>query len=114
MREEVITTLKEQGLELVRNTKWKYDHGTFIPLSILYPKADLPVIQISLKDNLNPAEHYDLGVKLGELRKKGYLIVGSGMSYHNMSGFGNPHNFQKSKNFDDALKQIVQKQRTIE
>lgn len=80
----------------------------FIPLSILYPKADIPVIQISLKSNYNPGEHYDLGVKLAGLRKKGFLIVGSGMSYHNMGGFYNPHSLPKSQKFDKALKQIVE------
>lgn len=92
LREQVIHTLSQKGLNLIRNKEWKYDHGTFIPLSILYPKADIPVVQISLKSNFNPEEHYDLGVKLGELRSKGFLIVGSGMSYHNMGGFGNHHN----------------------
>jgi aromatic ring-opening dioxygenase catalytic subunit (LigB family) len=55
LREEVIHTLKSQGLNLVRNTKWQYDHGTFVPLTLFRPKADLPVIQISLKHNFSPA-----------------------------------------------------------
>ena len=88
LREEVIQTLHNEGISLRRDQKWQYDHGTFIPLSILYPNPTIPVIQISLKEGMNPGDHYDLGVKLSSLRSRGYLILGSGMTFHNMRGFG--------------------------
>jgi 4,5-DOPA dioxygenase extradiol len=46
--------LKKEGVELKSNTKRGYDHGVFIPLMVMYPKADIPVIQISILNSLNP------------------------------------------------------------
>jgi aromatic ring-opening dioxygenase catalytic subunit (LigB family) len=69
---------------------WKYDnvrgfdHGVFIPLKVVFPRPDLPIVQVSLLASLDPAEHIRLGQALAPLRDEGVLIVGSGMSYHNM------------------------------
>lgn len=61
------------------------DHGAFIPLKAIYPEAKIPVIQLSLKSNLNPAEHIQLGEVLEPLRSEGTLIVCSGQITHNLS-----------------------------
>jgi 4,5-DOPA dioxygenase extradiol len=50
----VIDYLGTQGIKLNLKTKRGFDHGVFIPLMLMYPKANIPVIQISLKSNLNP------------------------------------------------------------
>lgn len=65
-----------------------WDHGVFIPLMLMFPDADVPVVQLSLKRGLKPSEHLAAGKALQGLRAEGVLIVGSGMSYHNMRGFG--------------------------
>lgn len=68
------------------------DHGVFIPLQIMYPQADIPVLQVSLLTSLNPAQHLQLGklLQLG-IRAAGLadkaLLLGSGFSFHNMSAF---------------------------
>ena len=100
---------------------WKYDHergfdhGVFIPLKVAFPRADLPIVQVSLLANMDPAEHIRLGQALAPLRDEGVLIVGSGMSYHNMRTLmANTRGDAKSRapdagsrRFDDWLEEVL-------
>ncbi|MDI2090908.1 DODA-type extradiol aromatic ring-opening family dioxygenase [Commensalibacter oyaizuii] len=61
-----------------------WDHGVFIPLKVIFPNADIPIVQISLHPSLDPQLHIKIGLNLSYLRKKNILILGSGMSYHNL------------------------------
>jgi 4,5-DOPA dioxygenase extradiol len=72
--------------ELVKGRGW--DHGVFIPLLLMLEAADIPVLQVSLLKSLDPAAHIRLGRSLASLRDQGVFILGSGLSYHNMRGFG--------------------------
>ncbi len=66
-----------------------WDHGVFIPLKVMYPEASIPVVAMSLQAGLDAAAHVSIGAALRPLREQGVLIVGSGMSYHNLSRFAN-------------------------
>jgi 4,5-DOPA dioxygenase extradiol len=66
------------------DTEWGYDHGTWLVLKYMYPKADIPVLQLSIDFSRPPAFHYELARQLRRLRSKGILIVGSGNVVHNL------------------------------
>jgi aromatic ring-opening dioxygenase catalytic subunit (LigB family) len=94
--------LREAGFATKSDSERGFDHGTFIPFKLIYPDADIPIVQLSLKTGLDPAEHLRAGKALQALRDEGVLIVGSGMSFHNMRGF-TPAFTEVSQRFDDWL-----------
>ena len=86
-----------------------FDHGTFVPLLLMYPKADVPVLQMSLLRSLDAAAHIKIGEALTELRTQGVLIVGSGMSFHNLRALmsADPRTPSLSAQFDQWLTDTV-------
>lgn len=79
--------LRGAGLGARVDPHYGWDHGVFIPLKVMYPEAEVPVVAMSLHDSLDPAQHCAMGAALHSLRDEGVLIVGSGMSYHNLAHF---------------------------
>jgi len=74
----------DAGIRIDTNHRRGYDHGVFVPLLLIYPEADIPVLQLSLKKGYDPEAHIALGKALKPLRDEGVLIVGSGMSFHDV------------------------------
>ena len=82
--------LQQAGVASQQEHQRGLDHGVFIPFKLIYPEADIPIVQLSLKHDLDPAGHLAIGHALSPLRDEGVLIVGSGLSYHNLGKFFSP------------------------
>jgi len=95
------------GLPAALDTERGFDHGAFTPLNVMYPNADVPVVQLSLKAGLDPAVHVALGRAIAPLRDQDVLIVGSGLTYHNLRQFFTPRAWGPSREFDDWLNETV-------
>lgn len=94
------------GIRTAGETRRGYDHGVFVPLAVMYPDADIPVLALSLKLGLDPAAHLAAGRALAPLRAEGVLILGSGFSYHNMAG-ADARAFAASAAFDAWLQHTL-------
>lgn len=87
---KVYAALEKHQVSAKLDERRGYDHGLFVPLLIMYPEADIPCIQLSLLNNLDPAQHIKMGEALRELDYDNLLIIGSGFSFHNMRAFFAP------------------------
>jgi aromatic ring-opening dioxygenase catalytic subunit (LigB family) len=100
--------LAEAGFESDTASERGLDHGVFVPFKLIYPDADVPVLQLSLQRDLDPAVHLAMGRALAPLRDEGVLIVGSGMSYHNLRGLFSGQGNDEAERFDAWLTQAVE------
>ncbi len=96
------TLLNMEGIPARLDDGRDYDHGTFIPFMLIYPEAQLPIVQLSLRSDLDATFHIELGRALAPLREEGVWVVGSGMSYHNLRRFGSAATLP-SRAFDEWL-----------
>lgn len=90
--EDVATQIEvlaaNHGISLARDDQRGLDHGVFVPMLLIDPHARLPIVQLSLKEGLDPTEHLRLGRALAPLRERGVLVIGSGSGFHNLRTFG--------------------------
>ena len=96
--------LGKAGFESRTDSQRGFDHGTFVPLKLTYPNADVPTVQLSLKAGLDPEEHLAIGRALAPLRDEGVFIIGSGMTFHNLRAFRDPRSIPVSETFDAWLR----------
>ena len=99
--------LEDAGLTTRIDSTRGFDHGVYAPLSVMYPLASIPVIQLSLKAGLDAGEHVAAGRSLAALRESGVLIIGSGSSSHNLGLMGRPEARQSLAAFDAWLQRTL-------
>ena len=109
LAQRVQQLLAGAGLASAADAQRGFDHGVFVPLALMYPQADVPVVLLSLRSSCDPAEHLRAGQAIAPLRDEGVLIVGSGLTYHNMRGFRQPDSGPVAEAFErwllDAVRQ---------
>jgi aromatic ring-opening dioxygenase catalytic subunit (LigB family) len=103
LAERVAGLLGKAGLPSALNADRGFDHGVFVPLKVAFPEAQIPVVTLSLAASLDPALHLAAGRALAPLRDDGVLIVGSGMSFHNLRGYFRPETPERARAFDKWL-----------
>ena len=107
LAERTRALIQAAGLPARLDAERGFDHGAFTPLKVIYPKADVPVVQLSLKQGLDAEIHLALGRAIAPLREQGVLIVGSGLSYHNLRQFFSPRGWAPSREFDAWLNGVL-------
>ena len=84
-----------------------FDHGAFVPLALMYPNADVPIVMLSLKSDYDASDHIRAGRALLPLRDEGALIIGSGLTYHNMRGFGRDESTPIAEAFEKFVHKAI-------
>ena len=105
LAERAAQLLTDARIKTTLNSVRGFDHGVFVPLKLVFPDADIPIVQLSLKKGLDPSVHLEVGRALSPLRDEGILILGSGMSFHNLRNFfaSSKDGTAQSRQFDDWL-----------
>ena len=106
LAEQIVKKLNAANITAELEEERGLDHGVFVPLTIMYPDADIPCIQLSLVNGLDPELHLKIGEVLTDTLAEGVLIIGSGFSFHNMRAFfskDDPTHAQMNQSFEDWL-----------
>jgi aromatic ring-opening dioxygenase catalytic subunit (LigB family) len=99
--------LREAGFSAALDAQRGLDHGVFVPLKVVYPEADVPVVELSLERGLDAEPHLAAGRALAPLRDEGVLLIGAGMSFHNLRALGDPRATIPSQQFDAWLNHVA-------
>jgi len=101
--------LRQAGIESDADERRGIDHGVFIPFKLIFPNADIPIVPLSLRQDLDARAHIAVGAALASLRDEGVLVVGSGMSYHNLRELLRPSSqaSEAARQFDRWLASTV-------
>jgi len=98
-------------LQVFPDTKWGFDHGTWVVLKYMFPQAEVPVIQLSIDYSRPPSFHYEIGKRLQFLRSQGVLVIGSGNLVHNLGmrpGTNNDKPFDWAVRFDETIDAYIE------
>ena len=110
LAQRVVQLLQNQGVGARLDPKRGLDHGTWSPLCVAFPKADVPIVQVALQRDLDPAFHIRVGRALAPLQYEGVLIVGSGGATHNLGAIrfqGGGSDMPWAARFDAHLRDVL-------
>jgi aromatic ring-opening dioxygenase catalytic subunit (LigB family) len=102
LSKKVVELVSRAGIQVELDNNRNFDHGIFIPLLLVYPEADIPIVEISVNANLDPKLHIELGRALSPLREQGVLLIGSGQTTH-----GQFHSPKNANVFVNALVDVL-------
>lgn len=102
----VCALLRAGGMDCREDAERGFDHGTFSMMQPVRPQADIPIVQLSVLDGFDPAAHIAMGRLLQPLRDEGVLVIGSGLSYHNLRAWG-PAGAEAAARFDAWLRESL-------
>lgn len=97
------------GVNAREDNTWGIDHGIWSVLVHMFPKADIPIVELSVDQNLTPAQMYDLGERLSPLRDEGIMVLGSGNVVHNLAltDWRNMKGTEAADSFSDTVRDLV-------
>ena len=100
-----------QPVEVAEDQRWGFDHGNWAVMRHIYPKADIPMVQLSLDRGRTPQAHVELARQLAPLRRKGVLIVGSGNTVHNLRevSFGMTTGYDWAIEANNTFNELIRK-----
>jgi 4,5-DOPA dioxygenase extradiol len=107
--DEIVDVVQPSWVGLDHDS-WGLDHGTWSVLTHVFPKADVPVVQLSINATESFEYHFDLGSRLAPLRNRGVLVLGSGNIVHNLGriAWNRPADgFDWAQRFDDAVREVL-------
>ena len=107
LADKLAGALRTAGHEPRMDAERGFDHGMFVPMMLMYPDAGIPVVQLSLLQGLDAARHIELGEAIRPALDDGVLVLGSGLSFHNMDAFGSAGAADPDNDrFDEWLEQV--------
>lgn len=106
LAERAAGLLRDGGMTAGIDHERGFDHGTFSLMQAIYPEAEMPIVQMSIRKDYDPALHIAAGKLLAPLRDAGVLVVGSGLSFHNLRAMG-PLGRDASRAFDGWLQHAL-------
>jgi aromatic ring-opening dioxygenase catalytic subunit (LigB family) len=104
LAKHIFNLLENAGIEANLDGQRGFDHGLFVPLKMMYPDANIPCVQLSLINSLQPETHIRMGKALANLKNDNILVIGSGFSFHNLKEFFAPST-QNSKSMNESFEQ---------
>lgn len=109
LAKRVLALLGAAGIAAREDATRGFDHGVFVPLKVAFPEAEIPTVQLSLSKSLDPKEHLAIGRALAPLRDEGVLVIGSGLSYHDIRGLMTGRGKDDAARFDAWLAEAIAK-----